>query len=95
MQMQQHNGIIILIQKSTTLGGSRSSSYIIRPGNRNIKRAGGVLHMLSLMPLSRTLLKHGSKSTGIDAVILVHGKEESGFPCVEFFDYLCLARGAT
>lgn len=52
MQMQQHNGIIILIQESAILWSSHGSSYIIRMGNRNTKRAGGVLGMLSLPPLT-------------------------------------------
>lgn len=94
MQMQQHNRVIILIQKSMALWEPRGSSYINRMANRNIKRAGGILHMLSLILLSRMLLKHRSNSVEINTVIPVHVKEESGFLCVKFFDHLSLERRA-
>lgn len=93
MQIQQHNHIIILIQKSMALREPCSSSFINRMGNRNVKCAGGLLHMLSLILLSCTLLKHRSNSTEISTVMLVHVKEESGFPCVTS-DHLCLGRRA-
>lgn len=83
MQMQQHNHIIILIQKSMALREPCSSSFINRMANRNVKYACGLLDMLSLILLSCTLLTHRSNSTEISTAMPVHVKEESGFPRVK------------
>lgn len=66
MQMQQYNLIIILIQKSMALWEPCSGSYINRTVKRNIKCSGGLLHMLSLILFSHTLLKHRSNSAEIN-----------------------------
>lgn len=72
-----------LIQKSMALREPCSSSFINRMVSRNVKCAGGLLHMLSLILISCTLLTHRSNSTETSTVMLAHVKEKSDFPCVK------------
>lgn len=82
MQMQQHNHIIILIQKSTALREPCSSSFISRMVNRNVKCAGGYYTCWAWFS-SHVRCYHTGVTALKSAVILVHEKGESGFPCVK------------